>query len=127
MINKERTYLDSYFRSLGLTKKEVAARLGVQPSYITSLCKGHVCLGRDAAKRISDEFGVDFNWVISGEGTPNLSQSISNVHSEVNGNQTISVGAGDAKDELIAELRKQIASLEKDKEFLQSLLTSKLL
>lgn len=60
--------LKKFFRELGLTQEQIAARFGISQQYVASLLNGKNEFGKKAAKRWADEFGISEAWLLTGEG-----------------------------------------------------------
>ena len=53
----------------GLTQAEIAQRLSVPPSYLSDVKNGYRTLTELFARRVSEEFGVDYMWLLHGTGS----------------------------------------------------------
>ena len=55
-------------RQQGLTRKDIARRLGLGTSYFSDISSGRREVSELTARRIGDEFNVDFQWLRNGIG-----------------------------------------------------------
>ena len=53
----------------GLTQAEIAGRLCVPPQYLSDMRNGHRTVSELFARRVSEEFSVDYEWILHGRGT----------------------------------------------------------
>lgn len=63
------TRLETLIQNLELNQKDFASKIGISPSRITELRRGRIkTLSSDTLIRIHQEFGVNINWLLTGEG-----------------------------------------------------------
>ena len=60
--------LRDFFEQQGITQEEIARRLGVHKSYVNQLMTGNKQFGKGVAKKWSDQFGISYSWLLTGEG-----------------------------------------------------------
>lgn len=60
--------LKEYFRQKGISQQEIADRLGIAQAGVSARFCGLRPFGRNAAKKWSDEFGINRQFLISGIG-----------------------------------------------------------
>lgn len=67
--------LRDFFEQQGITQEEIARRLGVHKSYVNQLMTGNKQFGKGVAKKWSNQFGLSYTWLLTGEGdiSPNSS------------------------------------------------------
>ncbi len=71
MISETKKYpnqLSDFFKKLGLTQEDVAARLGVSQAHVNQLLNGKSPFGKRTAAKWSEEFGLSLAWLLTGEG-----------------------------------------------------------
>jgi len=54
--------------TLGLTQREIAAKLGVSPSRISEIEKYRQAPSKETVKRLADIYNIDAHWIFTGEG-----------------------------------------------------------
>ena len=60
--------LKEYFGNIGLTQSEIAAKLGVSQQAVGAYLNGQP-FGKKVAQKWSDLFKIQYNWLLTGEGT----------------------------------------------------------
>lgn len=60
--------LKLYLTERGITQEELAIRFNVTPSHISGLMNGRTKFGKRTAKIWSDELGLSYSWLLTGEG-----------------------------------------------------------
>jgi transcriptional regulator with XRE-family HTH domain len=59
--------LKNFFHDLGYTQQYIAVQLGVSQSFVNRLLNGKP-FGKQLAKKWGDAFGIQPNWLLTGEG-----------------------------------------------------------
>lgn len=60
--------LRQYFDNKGITQKNIAETLGVDPAYINKLLSGKKGFGKKTAQQFQDLYGLSASWLLTGEG-----------------------------------------------------------
>jgi len=60
--------LKQYFDSKGITQRQIAEMLQLDPGYINGLFAGRRNFGKKQAQVWHDKFGLSPSWLITGEG-----------------------------------------------------------
>lgn len=60
--------LKNFFREKKITQQNVADTLHSSNSYVNQLLNGKCSLGRSAAQKLSDAYGLSVAWLLTGEG-----------------------------------------------------------
>lgn len=60
--------LRKHFRSLKITQKVIAEKMGVTPAYINAIFTGKTELGKKNAEKLQELFGISSAWLLTGEG-----------------------------------------------------------
>ena len=78
--------LRDFFEQQGITQEEIARQLGVHKSYVNQLMTGNKQFGKGVAKKWSDQFGLSYTWLLTGEGNMLANGNTSNGEQKGNGN-----------------------------------------
>lgn len=68
MDEKFYSILKNFFREKKITQQNVADTLHSSNSYVNQLLNGKCSLGRSAAQKLSDAYGLSVAWLLTGEG-----------------------------------------------------------
>ena len=68
--------LRQHFENKGVTQKQIAEKLGVNPAYINKLLTGKKAFGKKTAQQFQDLFGLSSSWLLTGEGSMLQSDNI---------------------------------------------------
>lgn len=63
------TELSVYFKSKGISQKDIALSVGVKPQYINALFKGRKQIGKSLAEKFESVFGISSYWLLTGRGS----------------------------------------------------------
>ena len=61
-------YLSDFFKSRGISQRELAEILGTRPQYINALFKGRTKIGKAQAEKLENLFGLSAGWLLTGKG-----------------------------------------------------------
>lgn len=78
-----------YFGNQGIKQKDIAEAMGVSISYINALFTGRKPIGKKAAQKFSELYGISYPWLLTGEGEM-LKSSVVN-HNVVHGDANNSI------------------------------------
>lgn len=68
MANEITTRLIDLIETLGLSQNQFALRLGVNQANLNQIINGKRPFGKNMQRRISSEFGISLDWLLTGEG-----------------------------------------------------------
>lgn len=63
------TELSVYFKSKGISQKDIALSVGVKPQYINALFKGRKQIGKSLAEKFESAFSISSYWLLTGRGS----------------------------------------------------------
>lgn len=66
--------LTEYFKSKGLDQHNIAAALGVSQQYVSNILSGNL-MGRRAANKWENVFGIKAEWLLTGQGPMLLNET----------------------------------------------------
>ena len=58
----------NYFEKQGITQRQIAETLDVDPAYVNKLLSGKKAFGKKTAQQFQDLFGLSASWLLTGEG-----------------------------------------------------------
>ena len=61
--------MSDFFKSKGISQREIAKTLGTTPQYINALFKGRTKIGKAQAEKLENSFGLSAYWLLTGKGS----------------------------------------------------------
>ena len=77
-MNTQATALRMYFTEKNIKSIEVAEKIGVSKGTISNILNGKYAIGKDLASKLSEVYGFDLGYLLSGKGSLFPSQSVEN-------------------------------------------------
>lgn len=117
-----------YFDANGIKYKDVAEKIHVTRGAISNILAGRDAIGKDRAKRLSDVYGFDYRFLLTGEGE--LFPPKVGIHQNISGSHNVQVAEVKTKgcpsvEELmnkIEQLERSVADKDKEVTFLRDML-----
>lgn len=60
--------IKAYFYEKGISVREVAEKMNTHPVYISNVLNGRKGIGRNTAAKLSELWGFNVSWLMTGEG-----------------------------------------------------------
>jgi len=76
MDNQSGKRLKHFLQSEKIEQKKLAEELGTTAQYINAICQGRKGLGKAQAMRIQELYGVSAGWLLTGQGTMSIAETI---------------------------------------------------
>lgn len=95
-MSRQTDEMARYFAQNGIKNRQVADKLGISEQTVSNMLKGRDSLGGKRCLQLSEAYGFDLNFLLSGEGSLFPTQSIINSGNVTGNGNNVSISQTNA-------------------------------